>query len=197
MRTYFVDVYKMAKDLVLHFLQDGGLIGWGTSGMLWVVEGIAFGGGSPSRHLAWVKSLVAPLKSLNVTFRAYVDEVRYKMYITGQVVYLEHYLNDLYDPVVRRIYISDGDAGVPLFLYRKADNQPITVYNKSEGETPPFMLNKGDFEGQVDFIVNLPYEEVPATALNKMRAQINRYKQAGKRYKFTSQVGGPPYPFTE
>jgi hypothetical protein len=197
MRTYFVDFYKMAKDLLPHFLQKKAAMAWVTaSDFFWItVDGQAWGTDSAARHLAWLRALMAPLQSLNVAFREYVAEVRYAMYLTGQVIYLEHYLNDLYDPVARRIYIEDGDAGVPLFLYNKEEAQaPIIIYNKAESETAPVLFIKADVEGQFDFAIVIPWANIPDVEALKMRSRVNKYKIAGKRYDIVVTPGGPAWP---
>ena len=135
------------------------------------------------RMIAWVNSLIAPLQLLNGDFQSFVSSVRYKMYLTGQVIYLEHYLNDLFDASERRIYISDSLPALAPFLYNKVDGEHLTIYNKSEGQAPVYLYTKEDLSGQNDFIINVP-AVIPVTAnLEKqIEAAVERYKQAGARY---------------
>lgn len=199
LRTYGIDFYeKVAKDLLPHFLQKKALNAWVTDGGFpWVtVSGETWNSGAASRHLKWLACLMKPLDQLNLTFRGWVGDVRYQMYLNGQVQYLEHYLNDLYDNSLRRIYIDDGDAGVPFFVYNKADGtQNEYVYNKSELETAPVLYNKSDYAGQVDFIVVIPWANIPSADETIMKAQVNKYKLAGKRFSIQVTGGGPAWPY--
>lgn len=197
MRNYFIDFPKISKDLLPHFLQTKGVLSWITSGdFFWVTaEGDSWTTGSASRHLAWLRVLVSPLTTLNAVFRAFVDNTRYSMYLTGQVIYLEHYLNDIFDPIVRRIYIEDGDASVTLFLNRKPD-QPIIIYNKSESVSAPILLTKEDLLNTADFCVVIPYQNITALGIAQLNARVKQYKQAGKRFKIVTTFGGPSWPTT-
>jgi hypothetical protein len=197
MRSYLIDFVKITKDLLPHFLQQKGAVSWVTaSDFFWVTaDGQAWGTGSASRHLAWLRVLVSPLTAVNELFRTFVAGTRYSMYLTGQVVYLEKYLNDLYDPISIRIYIEDGDASVPLYLDNKPDAQPIIVYNKSEAQTAPILLNRADLANDDDFIIVIPYSNITSTGESLIRARVNQYKQAGKRYSIQVTPGGPAWPY--
>ncbi len=192
MISYVINFYQVAKNLLPHFLQKKEILGWITEGgLFWVTAtGESWGTGDASRHLAWLRSLMAPLQSLNSTFVDYVADVRYRLRLTGQVIYLEHYLNDLYDNVERRIYITDGDAILPVFIYNKADGQePIDIYNKSEMQAPLYLTNKSEFDGNVDFIINIPYDTATTPILlDKIKASTNIYKPAARRYRI-DEVG--------
>lgn len=198
LRTYTIDFYdKIAKDLLPHFLQQKGIDAWVTATPFpWVtIGGSSWSTGYASRHLKWLACIMAPLQELNTTFKAFVADVRYQMYLNGQVQYLEHYLNDLYDNSLRRIYIEDGDAGTPFFVYNKADGtQNEYVYNKSELETAPVLYNQADYADQVDFIVVIPWSNIPSAEETIMKAYVNKYKLAGKRFSIQVTGGGPAWP---
>lgn len=199
LRSYTIDFYdKVAKDLLPHFLQKKALNAWVTAdGFPWVtVSGETWNSGSASRHLKWLACLMKPMDQLNTTFKNWVADVRGQMYLSGQVLYMEHYLNDLYDATLRRIYIDDGDAGTPFFVYNKADlTQNEYVYNKSESETAPVLYNHADYAGQVDFIVVIPWASIPSDDETIMKARVNKYKLAGKRFSIQVTGGGPAWPY--
>lgn len=198
MRIYNIDFYKLVKNLLPQFLQKKGVLSWvDTSNFFWVTsDGQAWNTGEATRHLQWLKSLVAPLFSLNAIFGVYVDEVRAQLYMTGQVIYMEHYLNDIFDNNARRIYIEDGDASLPLIMYNKDETDSFTIYNKSENQTDSILLNRSDLENQVDFKIKIPWENIPTIEKNKMAAHVNKYKIAGKRFSINTTVGGSSYPIT-
>ena len=76
-------------------------------------------------QLAWLASLLQPLQELNDKFAFYAKTTHYDLNFNGQVIYLEHVLNDSYDDLLRRIFIKDPDllAFDNFFLFYKAENQ--------------------------------------------------------------------------
>lgn len=196
MINYYINFFQIVKDLLPHFLQKKGVLAWiDPNQFFWVTSGgESWNTGSATRHLDWLKALVAPLVSLNLSLVQFVDSIRYKMYVTGQIVYLEHYLNDIFDANQRRIYIDDGDASVPLLLYNKAEVLHFDVHNKSEGQVDPVLLNRADFADQVDFNIIIPWNNISTTEENKMKAHVIKYKNSGKRFKVTVTAAGPNYP---
>ena len=200
MRNYAFDIFQYCKGVIPHYLQKiGDALIWQTmEGLNWITEGgFAWTTGTPSRHLDWIQSLLAPLQVLNATFAAYVNNTRYLLYLTGQVIYLEHYLNDLFDPTLRRIYIDDGALVLPPYLYNKDDFpvydplQPHPVfppgvwflYNKADDEQIFYLNNKQDFASNGWFIVFVP-AAIPLTSslIDQIKRAVNRYKQAGPTY---------------
>lgn len=195
-RSYYIDFVQITKELLPHFLRQKAALGWVTTDdFFWITaDGQAWGTGEAGRHLAWLQVLVSPLGYLNGVFRTFVGDTRYQMYLTGQVIYLEHYLNDLYDPVARRIYIEDGDAAAPFFVDNKPDATPTHIYNKSESQVAPVLYNKADLANQNDFVVVIPWQNIASLSASQMRAHVTRYKQAGKRFSIQPTPGGPPWP---
>lgn len=194
MKTYHINFQRLAKELLPHFLQKSQLLVWVTSSnMAWITgSGSSFSSGSAVRHLKWLGALLAPMQALNQTFQEYVSDVRYTMYLTGQVIYLEHYLNDLYDPIARRIYIEDGEAVNAMLVRNKSESGETSILrNKSEGQESAILYNRDEVFGQDDFVVVLPFGNLPDYWEARISASINRYKAAGKRYRFRISIGGP------
>lgn len=187
MKVAFKILQFVKASLPWFFQKGGGAQFWTTpdgsfwmapDGQYWVI------GDGDSRHLSWIRSLIAPIQLLNDWFQSYADNVVYHLYLTGQVIYLEHYLNDLFDKTQRRIWIEDGSVVLPPFLFNKVDHEaPLYLYN--EGEDEPFYLYaKSDYNVQEMFIVHIP-ADLPLPDLyleNRIRAAVNRYKQAGAFY---------------
>lgn len=117
------------------------------------------------------------------TLHTFYQEKEYEMTFTGQVIYLEHYLNDLYDPINRDIYIEDFDGPETTYLFNKAENNEETyLFNKSENEPPTYLYNKAELQAlQIDFVVFVPASVTFTEVV--MRKQIDKYKLAGKAYK--------------
>jgi hypothetical protein len=132
----------------------------------------------------YMKSLLKPLQDFNDDFVVYVNETFYLTSFTGQVIYLEHILNDLYDDIDRLIFISDGNLlPLPPYIYNKIEARPRYIYNKSEASpNKTYLYNKDEYHTSLDFIVNVPVGIYDAALDTKIRAIVRRYKLAGKRF---------------
>jgi hypothetical protein len=141
-----------------------------------------------TRQIAWHLALLKPLEKLNWKLDLSISNIRYRLNLNGQIIYLEHYLNDLYDPLNRGIYISDG---APIFeptLFNKDEKAlNIQVRNKSEPQQTVYLFNRSEYNTQYDFIVNVPNQINLTTQLsNQIKASVNRYRIAGTRFKVQS-----------
>lgn len=135
------------------------------------------------RFTDWLKALLKPLQNLNTAFKEFMQRIIYKVGFNGQVCYLEHILNDYFDNSLRRIYIDDGSS-VPLqpYIYNKVENRVKYLYNKSESKPPLYLYNKNEYSGSVDFIVFVPSSLLTAALEQQIRALVNQYRIAGKRF---------------
>jgi len=177
--NWSIDILKLAVSLIPFFLRNlkGGL-SWITEGeIIWITEDTAaWGGGGSSRHIDWINTILTPIKQLNNAVASYATQVYYRLSITGQVIYLEHYLNDLYDPVDRRIFISEDQLLLPPFLFNIDDNETPWFL---EGD---FLYNQVDYLGN-SFIINVPNAlPLNQTLTNQISKSTNRYRQAGVSY---------------
>lgn len=128
----------------------------------------------------WLAVMLVPMQSLNARFQNTVQDVRYKLGFTGQVLYLEHLLNDLFDENLRRVYIEDGVVSQPSYLYNKIEQRPLYLFNNSEN-TPLYIQNQAEYNAQFDFLVRVPASLLPAQDLS-IRANVKAYKPAGRRF---------------
>lgn len=180
---------EIVKSVMPYFLIGDAGQSWVTAGaQSWILgNGQSwFTGGN--RMVDWLKSLVAPIQSLHIKFNAFVDIKRYEINLTGQVVYLEHYLNGIFDPTEKRIFISDGSPIFSSIIYNKSEAiHSSVIYNKSENEESALVYNKAELATQNDFIVNVPSAiTLTVELLNQIKASVNLYKQAGSRYTIQS-----------
>jgi hypothetical protein len=153
---FSVDFYKLSKRFIPYFLRKPAFV-------------------------ALLESAVTPLNELNSDFVDLVEQIDTKLQYTGQVIYLEEYLNSLYDAVQKRIFITDGFFNDFLFIYRKAELNPKTyIRRKSEGAAPTYLYKKTEINTQASYIINIPSDVVFDT--NIITAQINQYNQAGAVY---------------
>lgn len=135
-----------------------------------------------AKLLSYLKALLAPLNTLIVLFNTYVSNSRYLANFTGQEVYLEHLLNDRFDPVQRRIYIDDGVAAIlPPFVFNKVEQRPVYVYNKVENQ-PLYIYNKTEYGVGNDFIVYVPNAILNTLTQTQIEATVLLYKLASKQF---------------
>lgn len=120
-----------------------------------------------NRHIAWLRALIAPIKSLHTQLLTFIATIAFQMRTTGQVTKLRFALNEKYDTVARRIIIRDTAPVAQLYIYLEVENKPVYM---------PFFINGGGS----DFEVLIP-TELKATDIY-FRSLLNKYKLPGKRY---------------
>lgn len=129
--------------------------------------------------LEFLQAAVKPLKQLHQSFLDRRQQTLFYMAYNSQVIYLERLLNIVFNSGNPGIYIDDAVQFDYWFLYNTAENHPQYIYNTDENQ-PVWLYNQTEFETNYDFIVFVPlglqFNE------NQMKALINRYKLAGKRY---------------
>jgi hypothetical protein len=134
--------------------------------------------------LAWLKCLVSQVKWLYRLFIAFRKNNLYLLAHNGQVCLMEATLNDVFDPVLRGIYITDGSFKDPLFLFLDAEVKPLWVGLDSEAGVTSYpdpqvlFTSLETYTLGVCFIVNIPllvslstgYDEV------RLRALVDLYR---------------------
>lgn len=128
--------------------------------------------------LALLRAVCYPFSIIHANFLAYRDNVLYILDHDSTVYSIENVLNDRFDSADRMIYITDGFTKERIYLYTRVEDKPeylnpdITLYNR------------GDYaDTGIDFIVWVPTAvTVSAQDLIELRALVNRYKLAGKRF---------------
>ena len=129
-----------------------------------------------AKLVAFVQALIAPIIQAHYSWLLKRNEDLYKMQHTGQVCRLRKVLNDQLDVSLRRIYINDGNAFPRKYIYTRAENKPVFI-----GKT--FIYQNDEYTNTgVDFTVFVP-SEIINTEVFKLKALIEFYKLAGKRYK--------------
>jgi hypothetical protein len=140
-----------------------------------------------NRYMDWMDVLLSPFQHVNDWLVSLTHHIRYRTAFTGQVILLEHLLNDIFDPVSRGIYITDGNA-IPIsitYLESEINTPPIYTWLEVETQLTPSIFTFMESELEVsyfDFVVHVPIGLglVPANA--RLHAWVKKYKIAGKRY---------------
>jgi hypothetical protein len=132
------------------------------------------------RLLAFLRAFVSGVQHVHTLFINFKIATEYTLTITPQVVYLEKMLNDRFDFLERRIYITDGISYEPLWLALKDENKPKWLSLKSEGKPIWLPLKSEASFFASDFTIVVPPDVVYNE--NELRARVDKYKLAGKQY---------------
>lgn len=127
---------------------------------------------------------VSPLGRLLQELRAYRSATSYRLRHNGQVCKLRGVLNDEFDPALRRIEIEDSDSAgnrEAAAVWLRELGRWVMVPQRGVGAAS---IHREGFNGTsgYDFWVTVPEELRTAETETRLRAIVNMYKLAGKRY---------------
>lgn len=125
---------------------------------------------------------VIPLVRLLGELRSFRKSTNYRLRHNGQVCKLRGVLNDLFDPELRRISLTDSEDGASTEIWRvchRGVGQWAIVPLRGMGAISIHREGFGGTSGY-DFWVNLP-EDLKGSEI-RLRAVVNMYKLAGKRF---------------
>lgn len=133
------------------------------------------------RIMAFLSALITPLTDVHFIWYNFRKTNLYKIEHTGQICYLRGSLNDSFDPVERRIYITNGVDRDGVFISTEAEN--LQVYVPKQDEAPPLYLTTEaeNILSGLDYIVWVT-NNLYNTQLPDIKAHIEFYRVAGKRY---------------
>jgi hypothetical protein len=136
------------------------------------------------RYDWWIdyhNAAVKPLNQLLQDFYDFFNEKKYELSFNGQVIYMEHVLNDQFDPVDRGIYITDSTLLDARFIFTKAEeNEETYLKTAAEGGTPFYINTASEYYDDVDFIVNIP--STVTFDLDQLKYWVNKYRIAPMRW---------------
>lgn len=128
--------------------------------------------------LAFLNALVYSIHILWIKFKEWTAEQDYLLNISPTVIHLQNFLNDLYDPVHRRILILTRNVDA---LYLPLESEAYTPeYFALESENEPtYILLYGEIVSNYgSFIVIVPND----INSEKVRQTIDKYKLVGKKH---------------
>lgn len=132
------------------------------------------------KTLAWLRVLIFPIAQLYAEWYNNRQQNLYKLRHNGQICYLRAVLNDEFDPQLRRVRIDDGAGAKPFYIYTEGENKPKWL-NVEAVNKPIYLHGQAAYAGTgVDFYVHVPADL--NFDKNKMRALIDFYRLASKRY---------------
>ena len=126
---------------------------------------------------------VSPLQWLHTRFILWKRESDYRLEHNGQVCYLRGLLNDLFDPIDRRITVTEEVSNVGnIVLHRREVQRAVRLPARGSGRM--VVLNRRGYGGVsgYDFWVNLPVALYGKVDLAQVTGVVNTYKLASKRF---------------
>lgn len=124
---------------------------------------------------AWLSLLVDGIDVIHYQWLQVRRSNIYNLAHNSQICYLRAALNDRFDPSLRRITITSGNAFTRQYIYTDGEQKP-----KFLGVM--YIYDDADYEDTgVDFIVRVPMDVY--FSVYAMTALIDYYKLAAKRYK--------------
>ena len=129
----------------------------------------------------YIVALLTPITEAYTDFLAFRKRQLYEAEINGQTIKLERVLNDTFDPIERRIYITDGDYYTPPVFMEEWKNQSVLFPAESANNKPIFYsINSITNTVSFNFYVHIPstvwYDKV------RVRALIIKYKIFGRLF---------------
>lgn len=132
---------------------------------------------------AFTYAAVAPLQALHTRFMRWKSDTDYRLGYNGQVCHLQAVLNDRFDPGERRITLSDeaADSGRVVLCHRDAERS-LRLPARASGRTVRLSRRGYDGISGYDFWVNLPLALHERIDPAQVRAVVDNYKLASKRF---------------
>lgn len=99
----------------------------------------------------WFTVLISQVKALHASFYELISHKLYMLQFNGQIIYMEHILNNTFDNVLRRIWINNNaDASKFTFIFNKVEAQPpVHLFNKWNAVTSYFGNDVISYQGKV------------------------------------------------
>lgn len=128
-------------------------------------------------------AMVSPLGYLHTRFVLFRRDTVYRLTHNGQVCYLRAVLNDTFDPIERRITVTEEAASAGVMMLRmREEEQALLLPTRETGRA--FIINRRGFGGinGFDFWVNVPLALYDTMDVSRLRAIVGTYKLASKRF---------------
>lgn len=126
--------------------------------------------------IKYLFSINNPLQDIHYNWLQFRKDNLYKLNHNSQVCYLRKALNDRFDPIQRRIIITGSHRYKQQYIYTKPENK-----TKYLG-TMHLRMDSDFADNGADFLVLVPKELLNNDNF-EMKALINYYKLASKRYR--------------
>lgn len=135
------------------------------------------------RLAAFIYVMVSQVQHAARLFRSFRASTDYRLAHNGQICHLRAVLNDKYDPLQRRILIEDISSMPESLLHMRSTG----LFLIAPARPGALTLGRRGFGGfsSYDFIVVLPSALRGQADETQLRAVVDTYRLAGKRYTLT------------
>jgi hypothetical protein len=138
---------------------------------------------------AWLQALLFPLLSLYNDFFNFRLQIEKQMRIKWRTNIMEAYLNDLFDPIQRRIVITTAtDINPPNYVYDDDENNPLYLYDDNENQ-PLYVYDDNEYGVAYNFTVQAHIGSLTAAQIIQLKSIINTYRFAGKKPRYIYDNG--------
>lgn len=128
-------------------------------------------------------AMVSPFSYIYTHFMRFRSESNYRLTHNGQVCYLRAVLNDTFDPIERRITITDQTTNIGnITLHLRSENQEKLLPQR--GAIKIMIINRRGFGGVngYDSWINIPAVLYASIDTTRVKAIVANYKLASKRF---------------
>jgi hypothetical protein len=143
--------------------------------------------GLEAKIIANLRSIIKPIQELSDNLEAYQFQTMQFLDYTGQNIALENLLNDNYDNLQRRIFITENNVTnqaviIDIYLQGESDPSPTSIYLQGEVSPTPFSFY---LQGEViqtlyNFTINIPSSISFDT--NLVTRQVKNYSESAKTF---------------
>lgn len=112
----------------------------------------------------------------------------YALIFDCRKIYFEHYLNDMHDDELRRIFIRDVQNATTVFIYQTDElNAPLIILTEDEVTPPagPYLYQESEVLNLIGFEVVVPIGLVYNEA--QLRKNIDIFRLPGKTYQIVEE----------
>lgn len=136
----------------------------------------------------FIQVLSSGVNAARATFYSFVSIQKFELKFNAQSIYLSEYLNQVFDPAQKRIYIVNDATLFESYFYRTSESilaaDQLYLFRTSETITDDeqVYLDKGGASSGNDFQVAVPAALSSLVAANFFSASINKYKLPDKGF---------------
>lgn len=132
---------------------------------------------------SFIYVMVSQVQWVARLFRTFRAETDYRLAHNGQICHLRAVLNDKFDPISRRITIEDIASMPESLLHLRTTSLFLIAPYRPDA----IILHRRGFGGfdSYDFVIILPAAMRHTVNETQLRAVVDQYKLASKRYTLT------------
>lgn len=131
----------------------------------------------------YLTSLLWGLQTQMTANASWEEEVRRRALYNGRKMVLQDALNTIFSQPANTIIVETSQSvAVALFLYNESEGIDVFSFNESESNPPIYLYNEAELTDGFNFLVKVPVGILTAELERQIRAEVDKYKVAGKTY---------------